>query len=114
MTRSSIAPTPVPEATAQVSIVKKRQIPRPDRLKTCQSALESYSNQMDRSIIDDDFANMDDVSETCEEGQRPHEAINIVTSRETPLKRNALASKQKGTYRGARRGSKPATNLKRS
>ncbi len=84
----------------------KRQIPRPDRLKTCQSALDSYSNNMDRSIIDDDFANMDDVSETCDEGQRPFEAINTITSRDTPLKRNALAVKQKGTYRGARRGSK--------
>jgi len=47
----------------------------------------------DRSMIDidDDFANMEDVSETCDEGQRPHEALDTVTSRDTPMKRNGLA-----------------------
>ena len=59
----------------------------------------------DRSMIDDNFDNMEDVSETCDEGQRPHEALETVTSRDTPLKRNALAAKQKGTYRNSRRDS---------
>ena len=36
------------------------------------------------------FDNMEDVSETCDEGQRPHEAIDTLTSRDTPLKRHAL------------------------
>ena len=69
---------------------------------------------MDRSIIDDDFADMDDVSETCDRDQRPFEAVDKITQRDTPLKRHALAAKQKGTYRGSRRNSKPATNLKKS
>ena len=42
---------------------------------------------------DDYFANMEDVSETCDEGQRPHEAINTIQSKDTPLKRSVLASK---------------------
>ena len=80
------------EPVTKVSIVQKRQITRPDRLKTSHSALGQY-NPSSKSVLDDDFSNMEDVSETCDEGQRPHEAIDTITSRDTPLKRNALFSK---------------------
>ena len=53
--------------------------------------------------MDDDFANMEDVSETCDEGQRPHEGVDNINLRDTPLKRNALASKNKTTFRGSTR-----------
>ena len=80
------------EPVTKVSIVQKRQITRPDRLKTSHSALGSY-NPTKSVFDDDDLMNMEDVNETCDEGQRPHEAIDTITSRDTPLKRNALFSK---------------------
>ena len=61
--------------------------------------------------MDDDFANMEDVSETCDEGQRPHEGVETIALRDTPLKRNSLASKNKSTYRGSTRRTSKANNL---
>ena len=60
-------------------------------------------NDVASTINDDDFANMEDVSETCDEGQRPHEGVDTINLRDTPLKRNALASKNKSTFRGTTR-----------
>ena len=111
------------ESSTKVSIVPtgaKRQIPRPNqdhmsgkkqnvmhqRLKTNQSAMCSY-NDNSSTFLDDDFGNMEDVGETCDEGQRPHEGVETINQRDTPLKRNALFSKQKTTHRGqTRRSSK--------
>ena len=56
---------------------------------------------------------MEDVNETTDEGQRPHEALNTCTSRDTPLKRNALASKQRATYRGGKKNSSKASSPRR-
>ena len=60
------------------------------------------NNNNSHSTIDDDvFSCMEDVSEACDEGQRPHEAISSInTQRDTPIKRNALAAKQRSTFRG--------------
>lgn len=66
------------------------------------------NNNNSHSTIDDDvFSCMEDVSEACDEGQRPHEAISSInTQRDTPIKRNALAAKQRSTFRGSHRTSK--------
>mgnify|MGYP001626735271 CR=1 FL=1 len=56
---------------------------------------------------------MEDVSEACDEGQRPHEALETFTSRDTPLKRNALAAKQKNTHRNSRRASNNISPIKK-
>ena len=59
-----------------------------------------------RLTVDDDFANMEDVNEMSDnDGPRPHEAIDSFSQRDTPIKRNALAVKQKGTFRQSRNGS---------
>lgn len=76
--------------------------------------MDSYQHNNSRSGIDDDFANMEDVSETCDEGQRPHEAIDTCASRDTPLKRNALATKNKATYRSSKRVSRQSSHSTRN
>ena len=84
------------------------------RLKTSSSAMGSYNDGVS-TIMDDDFANMEDVSETCDEGQRPHEGVDTINLRDTPLKRNTLATKNKSTYRGAtRRSSKNPSPRKKT
>lgn len=69
----------LPEPMTKVSIVQRRQIPKPESvrehrtIKTQNSVLESYTDADTDARIqiiddDDDFANMEDVSETCDEG----------------------------------------------
>ena len=52
---------------------------------------------------------MENFQEVDDEGQRPHESLGNVSSRDTPIKRNALLNKQKLTHRTSRNAS-PAYN----
>ena len=45
------------------------------------------------SGFDDDFCNMDDLNEHDQETDKPHESVSTASKRDTPIKRNALASK---------------------
>ena len=49
--------------------------------------------------MDDDFCTMDDLNEHDIEMDKPHETVSSANKRDTPIKRNALASKQKNTVR---------------
>lgn len=82
--------------------------------KTTSSVIGSFNDGASSIQMDDDFANMEDVSETCDEGQRPHEGVDTIALRDTPLKRNALASKNKSTFRNSTRRTSKANLSPRS
>lgn len=63
--------------------------------------------------LEHDICEMDNLDELCSEFDKPNDTANTATNRNTPIKRNALASKQKGTVR-KKRNTTPsnATRLK--
>ena len=57
------------------------------------------------SGFDDDFCMMDDLNEHDMGTDKPHETVKTSSKRDTPIKRNALATKQKNTVRNTRASS---------
>ena len=52
--------------------------------------------------LDQDICEMDNLDELNSEYDKPNETANTATNRNTPIKRNALATMQKGTIRKKR------------
>ena len=52
----------------------------------------------------------ENFQEIDDEGQRPHESLGNATTRDTPIKRNALLNKQKTTHRTSRNPSPKYNN----
>ena len=73
---------------SKTDVISKRMIPRPN-MKTSKTFEEECN-------IMENFQEVDD------EGQRPHESLGNATTRDTPIKRNALLNKQKSTHRSSR------------
>ena len=65
--------------------------------------------------FDDDCCNMDNFEESDSMMDKPHESVSKANQKDTPIKRNALAAKQKNTKRNSRKispkGSKASPNL---
>ena len=64
------------------------------------------------SNFDDDFCNMDDLAEHETDFDKPIESASSATKRDTPIKRHALAAKQKGTVRNTRNVTPKKTDTK--